>query len=248
MTAANGEQERFDGRDQSVTDPMDDGLDRALGATRAASLALLDKLSVSTGKDVIDEALQIKETYAEVFGGAKEFTSKTLDGEVTATERAGSGPDHIDELTNRENEILAATAEGLSNVQIAARFWITEQTIKFHLSNIYSKLGVRNRTEASAVWHRRSMDHSGERGQSGFVANDSAPAEAVALSPALPDALGAVARQSEQLDPVRSMRLAGALLRAATQFLEVAQMGDAGETAPVPVESQIVDTNNSDLT
>ncbi len=40
-------------------------------------------------------------------------------------------------------------AEGLSNGQVAQRLWVTEQTIKFHLSNTYKKLGVSNRTEAS---------------------------------------------------------------------------------------------------
>jgi DNA-binding NarL/FixJ family response regulator len=52
-------------------------------------------------------------------------------------------------LTRREIEILRLTAEGLSNGQMAKNLWVTEQTVKFHLSNIYRKLDVRNRTEAS---------------------------------------------------------------------------------------------------
>jgi DNA-binding NarL/FixJ family response regulator len=52
-------------------------------------------------------------------------------------------------LTRRELEILQLAAEGLSNSQLASRLWVTEQTIKFHLSNVYRKLGVSNRTEAS---------------------------------------------------------------------------------------------------
>jgi DNA-binding NarL/FixJ family response regulator len=54
-------------------------------------------------------------------------------------------------LTKRELEILQLTAEGLSNGLIAKQLWVTEQTVKFHLSNIYSKLGVSNRTAASRV-------------------------------------------------------------------------------------------------
>jgi DNA-binding NarL/FixJ family response regulator len=52
-------------------------------------------------------------------------------------------------LTRRELEILRLTAEGLSNGQMAKSLWVTEQTVKFHLSNIYRKIDVRNRTEAS---------------------------------------------------------------------------------------------------
>ena len=51
-------------------------------------------------------------------------------------------------LTQRESDILKALADGLSNKQIARQFWLSEQTIKFHLTNIYRKLGVSSRTEA----------------------------------------------------------------------------------------------------
>jgi DNA-binding NarL/FixJ family response regulator len=53
------------------------------------------------------------------------------------------------ELTRREREILQLVAEGHSNSQLASMLWVTEQTVKFHLSNIYRKLEVANRTEAS---------------------------------------------------------------------------------------------------
>lgn len=53
------------------------------------------------------------------------------------------------ELTRRELEILCLVAEGYSNSQLAKMLWVTEQTVKFHLSNIYRKLDVANRTEAS---------------------------------------------------------------------------------------------------
>jgi DNA-binding NarL/FixJ family response regulator len=52
-------------------------------------------------------------------------------------------------LTPRELEILRLAARGFTNRRIAARLWVTEQTVKFHLSNTYRKLGVTNRTEAT---------------------------------------------------------------------------------------------------
>ena len=56
----------------------------------------------------------------------------------------------IDPLTDREIEIIELLAEGYSNKKIAQKLFITEGTAKWHLSNIYSKLAVRNRTKAAA--------------------------------------------------------------------------------------------------
>ena len=52
-------------------------------------------------------------------------------------------------LTRREREILGMVAKGGSNGDLARELWVTEQTVKFHLSNIYRKLGVSNRTQAA---------------------------------------------------------------------------------------------------
>ena len=52
-------------------------------------------------------------------------------------------------LTEREFTIMKAVARGLSNQAIGKELWVTEQTVKFHLTNIYRKLGVANRTEAA---------------------------------------------------------------------------------------------------
>lgn len=56
-------------------------------------------------------------------------------------------------LTDRELEILRLVAQGYTNGRIARELWVTEQTVKFHLSNTYRKLGVANRTEASRYAH-----------------------------------------------------------------------------------------------
>jgi len=52
-------------------------------------------------------------------------------------------------LTEREIEIVKAVARGLSSQAIGKELWVTEQTVKFHLTNIYRKLNVSNRTEAA---------------------------------------------------------------------------------------------------
>ena len=56
-------------------------------------------------------------------------------------------------LSSRELELLELVARGQTNRGIAEQFWVTETTVKFHLTRIYRKLGVRNRT-AAAMWLR----------------------------------------------------------------------------------------------
>jgi DNA-binding NarL/FixJ family response regulator len=64
------------------------------------------------------------------------------------------------ELTGREMDLLKALALGLSNRGIAKEFWITEQTVKFHLTNIYRKLGVANRTGAVRYAYTYGIVHA----------------------------------------------------------------------------------------
>jgi DNA-binding NarL/FixJ family response regulator len=61
----------------------------------------------------------------------------------TESEPTSQGP-----LTDRESEVLGLLSKGLANKQIAAALGISEHTVKFHVSSIYQKLNVTNRTEA----------------------------------------------------------------------------------------------------
>ena len=60
-------------------------------------------------------------------------------------------------LTDREIDMLKAVARGLSNKAISQEFWVTEQTVKFHLNNVYRKLGVPNRTAAASYAHQHGL-------------------------------------------------------------------------------------------
>ncbi len=66
-------------------------------------------------------------------------------------------------LTARELEILRLAAQGYTNSRIARELWVTEQTVKFHLSNTYRKLGVANRTEASRYAYVNQLVGAGEQ-------------------------------------------------------------------------------------
>jgi DNA-binding NarL/FixJ family response regulator len=55
-------------------------------------------------------------------------------------------------LSHRERQVLALVAAGLTNAQIAKRLYLSESTIKSHLSSVFGKLGVRSRWEAAALF------------------------------------------------------------------------------------------------
>lgn len=71
---------------------------------------------------------------------------------VETREPTGRGP-----LTPREQEILRLVAQGSSNGEVARSLCVTEQTVKFHLANIYRKLSVKNRTQAGRWAHEHGL-------------------------------------------------------------------------------------------
>jgi len=73
---------------------------------------------------------------------------------------AGESPARAAGLTERETAILSALARGLSNEAIAKELWVAEQTVKFHLTKIYRKLGVANRTEAARLAYQNGLVES----------------------------------------------------------------------------------------
>jgi two-component system nitrate/nitrite response regulator NarL len=139
-------------------------------------LQLLDRLQEQypETKVVILSAVDDPEVAADTIRrGAKAFLGKGIDpadiapvlrqvfeGELvtaslgSAADTAGVASDEFG-LTMREREILERVATGRSNKQIATEFWLSEQTIKYHLTNVYRKLGVSSRTEAA----RFAYDH-----------------------------------------------------------------------------------------
>lgn len=84
--------------------------------------------------------------------------AETLRSACAIGTRAGS--DNL--LSEREREILAAVAGGLTNAKVAEKLFIAPQTVKKHLENIYAKLGVGSRTEAVAVARREGLLLEGE--------------------------------------------------------------------------------------
>lgn len=67
---------------------------------------------------------------------------------TTASQSAEAAPSRGPELTPRETTILLAIADGRTTKAISQDLWLSEHTVKFHLTNIYRKLGVSNRSAA----------------------------------------------------------------------------------------------------
>jgi two-component system nitrate/nitrite response regulator NarP len=61
--------------------------------------------------------------------------------------------DPIEQLSRRERTMLEALSKGLTNRELSAELEITINTVKFHLSNLYEKLSVKNRTQAIAFYY-----------------------------------------------------------------------------------------------
>src|SRR6201987_610082 len=124
-------------------------------------------LSVSTDENVIQSVLK---------RGASAYIVKTInpidlpsalrqavDGTVYSAiglPDPGESAARAAGLTERETAILAALARGLSNEAIGKELWVAEQTVKFHLTNIYRKLGVSNRSEASPLSSQNGLVES----------------------------------------------------------------------------------------
>ena len=80
-----------------------------------------------------------------------------VDGYLVAAAPPYQDETVVEPMTSRELEVLAALADGLSNKAIAARLGISDETVKFHLSAIFGKLGASNRTDAVRQALRRGI-------------------------------------------------------------------------------------------
>lgn len=92
----------------------------------------------------------LKEAYAEDILYALRVVArgkKFFDPEILQYAKAEQN--EFKDLTPREREVLSALSKGLSNIQIAEQLYISENTVKKHISSIFSKLGISHRLEAA---------------------------------------------------------------------------------------------------
>jgi len=100
---------------------------------------------------------EMAESIRSAHAGRPALVTEAVEALLQPSE-SDSTPDF--QLTNREREVLALLAEGLSNAEIAVQLHITVAAVKYHVSNILSKMGATNRTEAAALARQHGLTSS----------------------------------------------------------------------------------------
>lgn len=116
-----------------------------------------DTVSIAAGK-LVDGVLLQEASAKEIVTAMDEvYQGKTVfpDELRSAINELEDSRRLLEELSERELQVLRLVAEGKSNSQIAEELFITVNTVRFHLANIYQKLGVSNRTEATNFYLRQ---------------------------------------------------------------------------------------------
>ena len=95
----------------------------------------------------------------------RQMTSRIVDEFSHTVEQSVINEEVVSKLSKREMDVLAELPSGDSNLEIAQRLFLSENTVKHHMRNILNKLGVKNRREASIIAQqaglgKRSSIHS----------------------------------------------------------------------------------------
>ncbi|TAX46137.1 response regulator transcription factor (plasmid) [Rhizobium leguminosarum] len=119
-------------------------VDTLLGALQRGAMGYVLK---GVGSRGLAEAIQT------VMRGSR-YISPTMSAKVMENSLNGGTSDK-NSLTPREREVMDLVAQGLSNKHIGLRLSLQEKTVKHHMTQILSKLGASNRTEAALQWRER---------------------------------------------------------------------------------------------
>ena len=109
------------------------------GALRAGADAFIVKSAV---------ALDVASVLRQVSSGAVYHAPAIVPAGAGGGQTGVGDPSNTPELTEREQQILVAVAHGSTTAAISRDLWVSEHTVKFHLTNVYRKLGVANRSAA----------------------------------------------------------------------------------------------------
>ena len=91
--------------------------------------------------------------------------TRRLIEEFASQSQGDSAPEGMDQLTEREVEVLRSLAAGLSNAEISDALFVSEATVKTHISHILTKLGLRDRVQAVVVAYESGLVRPGDNPQ-----------------------------------------------------------------------------------
>lgn len=151
--------------------PGGDGLSAAEKILAADSAARVVFLTTFSDDDYIVRALRlgargylIKQDVATIAPALRSVMAgqSVLEGEVLAraaelsasAQRLRQGEPQMRGLTEREREVVRAIADGMSNAEVAEALYMSEGTVRNHISSILAKLGLRNRTQIAVYYYR----------------------------------------------------------------------------------------------
>ena len=91
------------------------------------------------------------------------LTRPLIEEHVRGPAPSGGVPDSLARLTGREREVLGLVAQGLDNLDVAARLFVSEATVKTHVNRIFAKLGVRSRAQLVVLAYESGFVRPGRR-------------------------------------------------------------------------------------
>jgi DNA-binding NarL/FixJ family response regulator len=94
---------------------------------------------------------------------APTITRRMVEEYVRRPPPGGTAPGELDELTEREREVLSLIARGLSNAEIASELFVSDATVKTHVNHVLHKLSLRDRVQAVVLAYETGLVRPGER-------------------------------------------------------------------------------------
>jgi DNA-binding NarL/FixJ family response regulator len=131
-----------------MTPRMDDAV---LGALRAGAAGILVKECEA------DEFVRAIDVILNGGGFLAPQVVRHLVNHMSGATATSAGSTAAGALTDREREVLALLADGLSNVEIGARLFVGEPTVKYHISQLLRKLNLRDRLQAAAFAYKNGL-------------------------------------------------------------------------------------------
>lgn len=132
--------------------------DYLFDALRAGASGFL--LKNAAPEDLVEAVRSVARGHALL---APEVTRRVIE-RFAGAPGGGYRPDRLTGLTDREREVLAAVARGLSNAEIAGRLFVGEATVKTHVSRVLAKLDLRDRVQAVVFAYECGLVSPGEVG------------------------------------------------------------------------------------